>query len=305
MKHSNHQTQNDVDFECETISNTPQLISQSRLSDLVRDLELHKGKSELLASRLRQWNLLDESAKITIFRHRHTDFVSFFKKIDCMIVCDNVQGLMSAMGIEYHVEQWRLFIDSSKVSLKAVLLHNGNELPSIPVAHATHMKETYENIKLVLESINYDNHQWHLCGDLKVVAFLLGLQQGLTKFSCFLCEWDSRARSLHYVTKDWPVQRFLKPGEKNVQHKSLVDPTKILLPPLHIKLGLMKNLVKAMDKNGPAFLYLSKKFPRLSEAKIKEGVFIGPQIRDLFKDAEFDNVLSGNEKERNGMLSVW
>ncbi|GBM52064.1 hypothetical protein AVEN_23295-1 [Araneus ventricosus] len=37
---------------------------------------------------------------------------------------------------------------------------------------------------------------------------------------------------------------------------------KILLPPLHIKLGLMKNFVKAMDCGGSGFQYLSLKFPK-------------------------------------------
>jgi hypothetical protein len=41
----------------------------------------------------------------------------------------------------------------------------------------------------------------------------------------------------------------------------------ILLPPLHIKLGLMKNFVKAMDRTGSAFKHLAEKFPRLREAK--------------------------------------
>jgi len=38
-------------------------------------------------------------------------------------------------------QMWRLFIDSSKVSLKVVLLHNGNRFPSIPLAHAANMKK--------------------------------------------------------------------------------------------------------------------------------------------------------------------
>jgi hypothetical protein len=35
---------------------------------------------------------------------------------------------------------------------------------------------------------------------------------------------------------------------------------------------------------------------RLSEAKIKEGVFVGPQIRKLFRDDMFNNLLKGDEK---------
>ena len=51
---------------------------------------------------------------------------------------------MRAIGHEHQPENWHLFIDSNKLSLKAVLLHNGNEYPSIPVAHTTNVKECYD-----------------------------------------------------------------------------------------------------------------------------------------------------------------
>jgi len=56
---------------------------------------------------------------------------------------------------------------------------------------------------------------------------------------------------------------------------------KFFCPPLHIKLGLMKNLVKGIYKTGRGFEYLNNKFPNVSDAKIKEGIFIGPQIGEL------------------------
>jgi hypothetical protein len=49
-------------------------------------------------------------------------------------------------------------------------------LPSIPVGYAVNMMESYDNIKLLLNCVNYKKYQWQLCGDLKVVAVLLGLQ---------------------------------------------------------------------------------------------------------------------------------
>ena len=51
-----------------------------------------------------------------------------------------------------------------------------------------------------------------------------------------------------------------------------------------------------MNQGETAFTYLWEKFLRLSEAKLKEGIFIGPQIRDLIKDEYFDNFLQGDEK---------
>jgi hypothetical protein len=58
----------------------------------------------------------------------------------------------------------------------------------------------------------------------------------------------------------------------------------------------MKNFVKAMDCDGQDFLYLQRKFARISDAKIKEGVFIGPQIRELMKDQDFERSLNESEK---------
>jgi hypothetical protein len=120
-------------------------------------------------------------------------------------------------------------------------------LPSIPVGYAFNMKETYDNMKLLLNCVNYKKYQWQLCGDLKVVAVLLALQQGYKKVCCCLCEWDSREKTSHYKRRDWPSRQSLEPGRNNVQHLPLVESSNILLPPLHIKLGLMKNFVKAMD----------------------------------------------------------
>ena len=87
-----------------------------------------------------------------------------------------------------------------------------------------------------------------------------------------LGEWDSRAKSLHYLKREWPQRKFLKVGGKNVQHPALAERHKMLLPPLHFKLGLMKDFVEATDWTESAFKYLAVKFPLLSETKIKDGV---------------------------------
>ncbi|GBN64987.1 hypothetical protein AVEN_95361-2 [Araneus ventricosus] len=96
-------------------------------------------------------------------------------------------------------------------------------------------------------------------------------------------DWDSRDRKKHYIKKVWPKRQFLIPGVKNEKNEPLSASEKILLPPLYIKLGLMKNFVKAMDCGGSGFQYLRLKFPKVSETKIKEGIFVGPQFRQLMK----------------------
>jgi hypothetical protein len=49
---------------------------------------------------------------------------------------------MEALGHQHNTPERHLFTDSSKVSLKAVLLHNGNKYLSVPLAHAVNMKES-------------------------------------------------------------------------------------------------------------------------------------------------------------------
>jgi len=47
------------------------------------------------------------------------------------------------------------------------------------------MKESHKNMKLLLEKFQYEKYNWHMCGDLKVIAFLVGLQLGYTNFVAF------------------------------------------------------------------------------------------------------------------------
>ena len=128
-------------------------------------------------------------------------------------------------------------------------MHNGNDFGSVPLGHSTTLKEKYSDIKFVLEKIGYYKHNWIICVDLKMVGFLLGLQGGYTKFPCFICLWDSRAREQHWRQKKWPVREQMVPGE-NIQAQPLVERSKIVFPPLHIKLGVMKQFVKALNKEG-------------------------------------------------------
>lgn len=279
----------------------PQLFSQKELNDLVRDLGLSKESAELLGSRLKNKNLLSSGTSFSWYRHREKEFTQFFYKEGNLVYCNDVQGLMNSFEIEYDSSEWRLFIDSSKTSLKAVLLHNGNKFASLPVGHSVHMDENYNDLATILEKIKYQDNQWMVCGDFKILSMLLGQQAGYTKYPCFLCLWDSRARDQHWTNTDWPPRETLTPGEKNIINTTLIPPEKVLLPPLHIKLGLIKQFVKSLPRDGNCFRYLCSKFPKLSEAKLKEGVFTGPDIRKLLSDPLF--VENMNEKEKEAWSS--
>ena len=100
--------------------------------------------------------------------------------------------------------------------MEAELLHNGNEYPSVPAAYSHVMKETYENMKIVLQKI----------------------------------------------------------------------------PPLHIKLGLAKNFIKAIKKDKPGFCHFEKILLGLSKAKMNEDILNGPQITAILKDCNFKSTLN-------------
>ena len=202
---------------------------------------------KLLGSRLRGWNLLQKDTKVCFFPNRQEEFQDFYSEENYLVYCNNTCAVMGVLDHGHKTTEWRLFIDSSKTSLKAVLLHNGKKFSSVPIAYVTNMKETYENLKILLEYIQYDKYCWIICCDLKVIALLMGLQLAYTKFCCFLCEWDSRDRKNHYIKKEWPKRESLTPGQKNVVQLSPVNTDIIILPSLHIKFGLFKNFVNALD----------------------------------------------------------
>ena len=103
------------------------------------------------------------------------------------------------------------------------------------------------------------------------------MQAGFTKYYCFLCLWDSRAVSQHYKQKDWGSRSTFVPGEHS------------------LKAWFDEDFVKALHKNGAAFQHLSTVFPDLSAAKLKEGIFVGPQIREVLKDTDFEELLNLKE----------
>ena len=121
----------------------------------------------------------------------------------------------------------------------------------------------------------------------------MSMQAGFTKYCYFLCLWDSRAVSQHYKQKNWGSRSTFVPGEHSLKENRL-----------HIKLGLMKNFMKALHKNDAAFQHLSTVFPGLSAAKLKDGIFVRPQIREVLKDTDFEELLNLNETESMGSIQV-
>jgi len=108
------------------------------------------------------------------------------------------------LGHGHKCEERQLFIETSKASLKGIHLHTGNEFLTVLVFRATQMKESYEPMHLLLSY-------------LKIIALLVGMQLGLTKFCCFLCECNSCAKDCHFSIKEQPKCEQFQPGQKNIR----------------------------------------------------------------------------------------
>ena len=164
-------------------SSAPQQFSHPELNNFVHDLGLSKQAAELLASRLQEKKSSRPVCKCFILLKMGPDVCELFSEDNHFVYCNNIAGLLSQLGITlYTPAAWRLFLDSSKRSLKCVLLHNGNVYGAVPVGHTVHLREECNDIKMVIDLLKYHEHKWIICVDLKIVNFLLGQQHGFTKF---------------------------------------------------------------------------------------------------------------------------
>ena len=111
--------------ECSSETESPPVpkpLHQTEQNDLVRDLGLSKKAAEILVSRLQAENLVHRSVKVSYFRKREQPFINFFSEDRHFVYCHDISGLLNELGVpHYDPTEWRLFLDSSKRSLKCVL----------------------------------------------------------------------------------------------------------------------------------------------------------------------------------------
>lgn len=119
---------------------------------------------------------------------------------DELCFCHNVTGLFEAIGIECNPSDWSHFIDSSTRSLKTVLLQKRNIYPHLPLAYSVLLTEEYGSIRIFLDALKYEEYDWEVIGNFEIVAFLMVLQGGFTKFPYDLCLWSRRDTVTHCST---------------------------------------------------------------------------------------------------------
>lgn len=262
---------------------TPQLVTPEAFMNFTKELGLSKDSREKMGSWLKSRNLVTENFRVTMGRKRaltqefddlfltetlnpHTD--------DEMAItyCWDIDKLFEKMKQKHIPAEWRLFIDGSSESLKVVLLHITNKHPSVPIAYACDVKEDYDSMKAIIDLIQYNKYKWLICCDLKVVGLLIGLKKGYPTNQCFICLWEGRHDAMNYDGFPCAPRLTYQIGKQSIDHLPLVDPKDVILPPLHLKLGLVRNFTKAIERDSDGFKCLTNFFKReLSLAKIENG----------------------------------
>jgi hypothetical protein len=66
---------------------------------------------------LQEWNHLHQDSETCFFRNRQNAFKEFFSPENDLVFCDDICCVTEAVGHHHDPAEWRLFIDSSKVTL--------------------------------------------------------------------------------------------------------------------------------------------------------------------------------------------
>ena len=91
---------------------------------------------------------------------------------------------------------------------EAVLLHEGNHLLLTPLAHASRLKETCETMELVVYLIKYLFNNWNICGGLKMIGFLVGLQIGYKVIPSTMLHFKSALFKIFYTATKFFVREY-------------------------------------------------------------------------------------------------
>lgn len=185
-----------------------------------------------------------------------------------MFQCNDVDGLMKSLEHNRKCEEWQLFMDASKTSLKGALLDIRIKFQSICLFHCTQMKKPYENMKFLFSCIQHNMNCWNICGCLKVIALLVVTQLGLyavlllfmwmgqlCKISSLFCKRMAQTWAISNRTKEH-MQWTISTSKGNICNSITYQAS-------------MMNFVEAMDHTRKAFQYLEQKFPQMTESKMK------------------------------------
>ena len=76
-----------------------------------------------------------------------------FRVDESLCYCPSTKSLFVKLRKEQIASEGHLFLDSSKRSLKAVLLHIDSNNSSVAIARSVHLKKSYKSIEILLNAV--------------------------------------------------------------------------------------------------------------------------------------------------------
>ena len=143
----------------------PECLDQSELNDLVCDVVKLKELVKLVASRPSEKHIPKPGTKFSFYRHRDKEIRRYFQEDGVFFTCRDIRWP------SYDPDEWSLFFDTSKRSLKCIFLHNVNLYGSIPIGHSVTATENFEATKELLELTRYDDLRWIVCVKVATLNF--------------------------------------------------------------------------------------------------------------------------------------
>ena len=81
--------------------------------------------------------------------------IQYFSKGNDLVVCNNMKIFFCRWVCHSTPNEWHLFIDSSKQSLKFAFPHNGIKLAIVRLGGSVTVKKHYLTVKVILEKMCY------------------------------------------------------------------------------------------------------------------------------------------------------
>lgn len=116
-----------------------------------------------------------------------------------------------------------------------------------------------------------------------------------------MCLWRSRDRENHYKEKAWPRRTSFQPDPNNIIGNSRIDPKKSITSYSPHKTWSNKTVDQSSKGEGSCLEHLRGKFQKFPNAKLKEGIIDGPQIRKMLNDEYFITLM--NQKQKAACIS--
>lgn len=157
-------------------------VSNDELSKLIATMGVGVKQSVLLAQFFRKSKFVAPDFSISKVKYRSNDLKDFFQVYnEKTVYMKNINNFYQLYLNDYDSTKFRLFLDSGSNHFLGCLIYipqseeDATNARVIPVFFSLgDIKETYSNLKLVLELLDYKTHNWYIVSHFKVTNMLMG-----------------------------------------------------------------------------------------------------------------------------------